>query len=55
MLFSAFDSERITWLGERAAPEIVAELRAGASMSGPAAVRPMALPISRRRQPVFPS
>ncbi|MBB3456173.1 glycosyltransferase involved in cell wall biosynthesis [Rhizobium sp. BK313] len=29
MLFSAFDNERITWLGERAAPEIVAELRAG--------------------------
>jgi glycosyltransferase involved in cell wall biosynthesis len=28
-LFSAFDSDRITWLGERAAPEIVAELRAG--------------------------
>ncbi|MDL2401364.1 glycosyltransferase family 4 protein [Rhizobium mayense] len=29
MLFSTFDHDRITWLGERAAPEIGAELRAG--------------------------
>ncbi|NTF90696.1 glycosyltransferase family 4 protein [Agrobacterium rhizogenes] len=28
-LFSGFDSDRITWLGERTAPEIVEELRAG--------------------------
>ncbi|AYG62911.1 glycosyltransferase family 4 protein [Rhizobium jaguaris] len=29
MLFSAFDSHRITWLEERSPPEIAAELRAG--------------------------
>ena len=28
-LFSGFDGDRITWLGELASPEIVAELRAG--------------------------
>ncbi|HEY0123729.1 MAG TPA: glycosyltransferase family 4 protein [Rhizobium sp.] len=28
-LFSGLDGDRITWLGERTAPEIVAELRAG--------------------------
>ncbi|WFU12512.1 glycosyltransferase family 4 protein (plasmid) [Rhizobium sp. CB3090] len=28
-LFSVFDADRITWLGERSTPEIVTELRAG--------------------------